>query len=227
MQKSDYIGPNTCSRNLDVACRMSNGALVNINPSLRASPWRQHGNLTTCTACDLRAEQEYRRRLDLPDLLHQKGEASLFVFIVRLRKKASGLPTTGEKADEPVRAKALRRVRTGLQEQSVQVAPGGFVIFASCGLNFITYSWHPKLCPIAMIVGCPFRRRAESLSPKPSGKNAEPGSPPTAGRVGVRWRGNLCSSPATRRSRHQARCSGQSETAPSKTSNARCSLNGH
>jgi hypothetical protein len=110
-------------------------------------PWRQRGNQTTCTACDLRAEKEYRRRLDLLDLLHQKGEASPFIFIVRLTKETSGLLPAREKADKPVRAKALRRVRTGLQEQNVQVAPGGFVIFAACRLNVIAILLASEVVP--------------------------------------------------------------------------------
>jgi hypothetical protein len=63
----------------------------------------------------LRAEQEYRRRLDLPDLIHQERKASLLLLMVRLLKKARPACCRGE-GDKPVGAKALSGLGTGLKE---------------------------------------------------------------------------------------------------------------
>src|ERR1039457_758892 len=98
---------------------MANGALVNVSPPPSPAPRRKRRYQAMGTTCDLGTEEKYRHRLDLLDLFHQEREASPLVIIVRLSEEASGLLAAGEKPDKPVGAKALRRVSTGLQEQSV------------------------------------------------------------------------------------------------------------
>src|ERR1035437_6805798 len=126
---------------------MTDGALVNVSPPPDPAPGRKRRDQAIGAAGDLRAEEKYCRRLDLPDPLHQERQASLLIVMVRLPEEAPDLFGAGEKTDEPVGAKTLSRIRTGLGEQRVQVAPRSLVILAACRLNFLAIHMAAEVVP--------------------------------------------------------------------------------
>jgi hypothetical protein len=95
---------------------MAYRASVDINPSLGIPPRCKGGDEPMGSAGYFGTEEKYGGRLDFLDLLCQECAASLLIIMVRLAEKASRLLTAGEKTDEPVGAKTLRRARSGLKE---------------------------------------------------------------------------------------------------------------